>query len=66
MYTEWKEGGTEKESEREMEEHIMSICTLLSTNVLSGTLSMCACARAPAALADALDQNPVRLKRWFA
>lgn len=29
-----------------MEEHIMSICTLLSTNVLSGTLSMCVCARA--------------------
>ena len=29
-----------------MEEHIMSICTLLSTNVLSGTLSMCVFARA--------------------
>jgi hypothetical protein len=45
MYTEWKEGGTEKESEREMEEHIMSICTPLSTDVLGGTFSMCVCAR---------------------
>ena len=45
MYTEWKEGGTEKESEREMEEHIMSICTPLFTDVLGGTLSMCVRAR---------------------